>query len=260
MLANKAIIRESCELIMNSDWDGLRAWLQRNAKKFRKTNLQEAQRNSVLLVWLKLINHIEKDMPEIRFHLDWEVARMAGALDYHLNNWRKAIHMLIEAWPEQARIADFKGQTPLMLVADRGDTELTKLLAPLSDVDGQDYKGRTALHAAVSGRSTKCVTLVLDLNPDTTKITTENEGNTALHTAVRFGVPENVRLIVDEFPGLVLKTNALGQTPLDITNEILDNLPRWQEFMRTNNRKTGTEKDYRETVALLTEVAKKLNQ
>jgi hypothetical protein len=240
VLANKAIIRETFELIMNSDWDGLRAWLQRHAKKFRKTNLQEARRNSVLLVWLKLIN-------------------MARQLDHYLSNWGKAIHIIIEAWPEQARIADFKGQTPLMLAADRGDTELTKLLAPLSDADAQDYHGRTALHAAICGGSTECVTLVLDLNPDTTKVTTENEGNTALHTAVRFGVPENVRLILDEFPGLVLKTNALGQTPLDMANEILDNLPRWQEFMRKNNRKTGTEKNYRETIALLTEVANKLN-
>ena len=66
---------------------------------------------------------------------------------------RRAISFIIEAWPSQAGVADIKGQTPLMLAASEGDAELVNLLAPVSDINAQDYLGKTALHAAVSGKA-----------------------------------------------------------------------------------------------------------
>ena len=38
------------------------------------------------------------------------------------------MQMLLAEWPEQANLADFKGQTPLMLAANEGDAELVHLL------------------------------------------------------------------------------------------------------------------------------------
>ncbi len=230
----KAVFEETTPLIGKANWDGLREWMRRHAKQFREKNLKDARRDSVLLHWLKMLNST------------------SGMLRPGFNeNYRTAIYLLLEAWPEQAQIADFKGQTPLMLVADKGDAELTRLLvSPHSDVDAQDFMGRTALHAAVSGRSPECVAIVLEHNPDVALVTAGEE-NTALHTAVRFGVAECVRLIAAEFPGLVSKPNATKQTPLDMAHKILEILPEWQEFMRNKNRKTGSREDFEEIVEVL---------
>lgn len=235
----KAIARETFGLIEYADWAGLQAWMQQHAKALRKKNLKDARRNSVLLQWLKL-------HPVLSAYGAKEPLKVAQ----HMKNWRIAIRLLLEAWPEQATIADFKGQSPLMLAADHGDVELTKLLAPMSDVDAQDCQGRTTLHAAVAGRSPECVSVVLERNPDVAKVEF-GEGNTALHTAVRFGVPENVRLILEEFPGLGSKINAAGQTPLAMAHEIIEDLPGWQEYMRKANRRTGSKEDFEMIIALL---------
>ena len=231
---------ETFGLIEKADWDGMRAWMLQHAKEFRKKALKGARCNTVLLHWLKLGPELSKIG-----------ARFPQKLEAHLKNRKVAIQMLLEAWPEQATIADFKGQTPLMLVADNGDVELTKLLAPLSDIDAQDYIGRTALHAAVSGSSSECVALVLKCSPYVEDRVTIDEGNTALHTAARFGKPDNVRLILDEFPGLAGKANLTGKIPLKIAQEILVNLPRWRDYMQRQNRRIGTKEDFEKIVAYL---------
>lgn len=229
----KAAFEETVHLIGKANWDGFREWMRQHAKEFRKKNLKDARRNSVLLQWLKVLHSL------------------GGLLHPTFNeNCRTAIRLLLDAWPEQAKIADFKDQTPLMLVADKGDVKLTRLLAPLSDVDAQDHLGRTALHAAVAGLSPECVAIVLERNPDVV-LATVGEVNTALHTAVRFGAPESVRLIADEFPGLVSRLNAAKQTPLDMAHKILECFPDWCDFMRNKNRQTGSREDFEEIVVVL---------
>jgi len=246
-----AIFRETFGLINNENWAGLQVWMQRHAKAFRKTNLRDARRNSVLLAWLKRLHMLEGKPPAVRAMLPPEFIGELGKVERHMVNWREAIRLLLEAWPEQAMIADYKGQTPLMLVADYGDAKLTGFLAQISDIDAQDYLGRTALHAAVSGGAPACVAIVLDCGPYVDDKVTDGEENTALHTAVRFGVPENVRQILAAFPSLALKTNAAGQTPMEISREILGNLPVWREFMRKNNRKIGSIEDFETIITLL---------
>ena len=59
-----------------------------------------------------------------------------------------------------------------------------------------------------------------------------------------------VKLIADEFPGLVLQANLGGKTPLDLAQEILDDVSGWQAFMRRKNRQTGSRQDF-ETIATL---------
>lgn len=251
MLQFEAVAKETFGLIECADWDGLHTWMRRHATAFRKKNLKDARRNSVLLQWLKLLHMFESKLSVFKAMVPLEMSGEMDRVAQHMKNWRVAIRLLLETWPEQATIADFKGQTPLMLAADYGDVELARLLAsmPDMDVDAQDHLGRTALHAAVTGRSPECVTIVLDRNPDVAKATFDEE-NTALHTAVRFGVPESVRLILEEFPGLVSKTNAAGKTPLAMAHEILENLPEWQAYMRKEKRRTGSKKDFEAIIAL----------
>lgn len=245
------IFKETIALIANADWDGLRTWLKKNARNLSHRNMKEARRNSMLLLWLKMLNYFEKTLPQLKALTPFELRRDVDHVEQHMKNWRLAISILLESWPEQALIADFKGQTPLMLVIDSGDIKLTKLLAPLSDIDAQDYLGRTALHAAVSGGSPECVSIILELNPLVGAKLTFSEKNTALHTAVRFGVPEIVSLIHDEFPGLASQVNHENQTPVTMTQDILANLSSCQESMRKQNRHIGSREDFTNIITIL---------
>lgn len=234
-------VKSLLRLTMAGDTAGLDAWLKANAKLYRKTYFEDARRDSLLLRMLKLLSGFEK--PAIAVPSEPQIAHTVSTI-------RTCIVGLVTAWPEQADMADFKGQTPLMLVADAGDVHLTTLLAKQSDVDQQDYMGRTAFHAAVASRSPPCVAAILDSNPNTLLVT-KDEGNTALHTAVRFGQPECVRLIVDEYPGLVSHPNAQGLTPSDLAQDILTNHQAWQIHMARANRATGSNTDFEAILALL---------
>jgi hypothetical protein len=249
----KAVFEETFGLIEYADWDGLNVWMKRHAAKFKDKSLKNARRNSVLLLWLKMLNTFEGRLPMLRKMTPPEFSGEIRKIEKHMVNWRVAIRMLVEAWPAQAKIADFKAQTPLMLTANNGDTELTCLLAPLSDIDAQDQLGRTALHSAVAGRSAECVAAVLKMSPDVLKAS-EGEKNTAAHTAVRFGWLEGLRLILDEFPGLAAVENAAGQTPLAMARELLEYHEEWRTYMENQKaRQVGTKADFEAVVALLEE-------
>ena len=239
----EAVLGETFGLIEKSDWEGLQLWMKRHAKKLRTLNFKDARRDSVLLLWLKMLHTAEKNLPAIKADLPLHLVDPFKQVENHVLNRRKAIELLIQAWSVQAKIADFKGQTPLMLAADNGNTELTRLLAPLSNVNAQDHVGRTALHSAASGRSPECIAIVLEQNPDVLKVT-KDEQNTALHTAVRFGQPDSVRLILEEFPGLAMHPNLVGDSPLVMAKKLLADLPGWQDFMRKQKRRTGDKADF----------------
>lgn len=246
----EAAMGETFSLIETADWDGLQLWMKRHAKQLRDGNFKDARCDTVLTLWLKFMNGLESTLPAMKAMLPTGMTKDFEKVEKHLQNRRHAIELLLKAWPEQACNADFKGQTPLMLVADNGDVELTRLLAPHSNVNAQDFRGRTALHSAVSGRSPACVAIILDCNPVVTTVTPD-EKNTALHTAVRFGQPECVRLILDAFPSLALAANSAMHTPLDMALDILGNLSGRQNFMQKENRQTGSQEDFEQIVAHL---------
>lgn len=168
-----------------------------------------------------------------------------------MQNLRRSISVLVAKWPGQAKLADFKGQIPAMLAANAGEYELLMVLLPASDLATQDYKGRTVLHAAVAGRSRRCVQAVLDVMDDVSKVTKDHEEHHALHTAVRFGEPSVVKLLADEYPGLVIQQNADGQKPLDLARKILHDVRQWRSTMRQLGRETGSQSDFEEIVRLL---------
>lgn len=240
--------RTVCHALMGfsakSDWDSLQTWLKRSASKYQRARFVDARRDTVLLLWIKFMHGIDSQLPMAAAILPDASNQNLSQLNTMVQGWHTATKLLIEAWPQQAKIADFKGQTPLMLVADHGDVALTKLLAPLSDVDAQDFIGRTALHSAVSGRSPECVAIVLEREPLVANKVTKDEKNTALHTAVRFGQPESVRRILEAFPGLAVQANAVGQTPFYMAMDISENWIEWTQYMRQENRQTGSSNDF----------------
>ena len=249
-----AAFEETLDLIFSADWEGLQRWLKRHGSKLQDARFPDARRDSLLLRWMKMQSDFQKKLPALKMMTPEKMAGEYVKVEKLINNWRKAIDLLIQAWPEQARIADFKGQTPLMLAADNGNAQLTRLLAPLSDVDAQDHVGRTALHSAASGRSPECMAIVLERNPEVVKVT-KDEQNTALHTAVRFGQPDSVRLILEEFPSLALQPNIAGDTPLAMAKDLLTDLPGWQDYMRRQNRRTGAQTDFEAIIVQLEEAS-----
>jgi ankyrin repeat protein len=90
----------------------------------------------------------------------------------------------------------------------------------------------------------------LDSNPDVAKVT-EGEEQTALHTAVRFGQPDCVLLILNAFPSLASQANAAGQTPLDMARDLLENSVAWHAYMHKENRRTGSNEDFEKIIAAL---------
>lgn len=251
----EAVLAKTSELIEIADWDGLQLWMKSHAKQLRKANFQDARCDSVLLSWLKLLHTFESKLPILRTRLPQDMTGEFGKIKKHMLNQRKAIGLLLEAWPEQAKIADFKGQTPLMLVADNGDADLTRLLVPLSDLDVQDFRGCNVLDAAASGRSPQCISILIDRykknDAEGFETVTPDEKNTALHTAVRFGQPQCVQLILGGFPSLASRANDSGQTPLSMAIEIFENLHGWRRFMEKNNRRTGSKEDFEAIIKLL---------
>lgn len=240
-----AVLKETFGLIEKGDWNGLRAWLKRRAKDFRKKTLHSARCDSVLLQWMKFQGWFGQMITTAVLSERQDFANGIGKISAHRENRREAMRILLEEWPEQANLADFKGQTSLMLAADGGDVELVRLLLETgADVDAQDYLGRTGLHSAATGRSAKCAELILDRAPQVASGITYDEGNTALHTAVRMGAVDCVKLMADEFPSLVSQTNFSQKTPRDLTQEILEDVSKWQAFMSRKNRQTGTRQDF----------------
>jgi hypothetical protein len=106
----------------------------------------------------------------------------------------------------------------------------------------------------VTGRSIGCVKLILKHNPDTSK-TTSGEDQTALHTAVRMGAPEISSLLMEHSPCLTLQKNVHGQTPLELAEEILKDLSKFQAFMATQRRRPiGSKKEFEALLAMLRDV------
>lgn len=200
---------------------------------------------------LKWLYEFEDKLPSLRAMTPPELQGEIFKIEQHLRNRRHSIRLLLDAWPEQAKLVDFKGQTPLMMAANHADFHLVELLLPLSEIDVQDYLGRTPLHAAVAGRSLDCLAAVLALNPDVMRVS-HGEENTAAHTSVRFGWVDGLRLLLEEFPGLVGVRNFFGQTPIVMAKELLENHESWRTFMRKQKaRAIGTRNDFERIVELL---------
>ncbi|ROH85700.1 ankyrin repeat domain-containing protein [Pseudomethylobacillus aquaticus] len=243
--------KDTFGLIEKADWDGFNRWLSKNGNCLRHSDFKDVRRSSALMQSLKWLYEFEDKLPSLRAMTPSELQGEIFKIEQHLRNRRHSIRLLLDAWPEQAKLVDFKGQTPLMMAANHADFHLVELLLPLSEIDVQDYLGRTSLHAAVAGRSLDCLAAVLALNPDVMRVS-HGEENTAAHTAVRFGWVDGLRLLLDEFPGLVGVRNVFGHTPIVMAKELLENHESWRTFMREQKaRAIGTRSDFERIVELL---------
>lgn len=240
--AFKKIFGDTFGFIEYADWEGLRAWLKKHRRSLGKKTLCEVRGDSMLLACIKFLY-----MDGLE-HLP--VPR--GKLLNHMANRRKAIALLVEEWPEQLNIVDFKRQSAAMLAAQQRDIEtLGRLLAAGADVNLQDYKGRTVLHSAVTGGSMECLAAVLKHKPDRQWVTAE-EGNTPLHTAIKMGLPGILHPLIAYAPEWVHTKNSFDFTPLGFAEKIIiPDLPAFQHLMAQHGRTVGAQGDYEECLATL---------
>jgi hypothetical protein len=228
-----AALKDAVAHIAARNWDGLHSWFKTN-RTLHRAHLKDVRGDTVLTLWLKMRS--DESLPaEFRANL------------------LLAIEMLVEAWPAQANLADFKSQTSLMLAADAGLERVVAgvLRCPQVNVDAQDYLGRTALHAAVTGNSKECVRLLLNRQPDMLRVT-YGEGQTALHTAARMGCIEIAAMIKEEFPFLVDRKNVDDRTPAEECKDSLQSYDVFAEALAAHGRVPPSPDALRSTYAMLT--------
>jgi hypothetical protein len=252
----RKLFRDLLPLFKSGDHAGLKIWIK-SSHQLLTSNLPDVEGNSVLMALMKMHSGLVRVFPmlqrEIPVELRDEMERFGNMLD----EWKAFIALMIKESPKQLDIADLKGQTPLMLMADEGDQDMVEILLKAgADPDLQDWKGRTALHAAVASRNPECVRWLLEQQPAVSDKVSKGEGNTVLHTAVRFGQPECVRLIAHEYPSLREQSNAEGATPFAMARDIQSSWEDWHAFMGSQNRTTGSRLDFDEIVQFLSEPVK----
>ena len=229
-------LEDAARLILKDDQEGLNSWLTKHQRTLARAHLKDVRGGTVLTLWLKISNDVR--FLEVR------------------PKWISAIERLIEMWPAQAGIADFKGQSPLMLAADAGlDNLVIRLLdCPGASLDAQDYIGRTALHAAVTGGNLACLEMMLDRQPDMTKVT-QGEAQTVLHTAARLGRREMASRILDAYPFLSGLKNVHGRTPVEECAWSLDDYDVYSETLASHGRSPASRETLRSVLAVLNTAA-----
>jgi len=258
LLVSDKLIAETKPLISNADWTNLNSWFKKNPK-LKNSRLKEVRGNTVLMHWLKMHYKFEELPSNFNAHLSGDLSNKFETMTSYFEKLPTAICHLIEEWPKQVLITDFKLQTPLMLAANQGDLTFVKaFLSSQTNANQQDFKGRTALHAAVFGRSLDCVQEVLAHSPNLTQIMS-NDTLSVLHVAVFVGSPEIVKILIRHTPELKEHKNGNGLNAFDSAKVLISEITQPSDFqnfktyMKSENRKIGTLKDFQEVVAILSE-------
>lgn len=252
------LIDMATPIIHEGDWNKLDIWFKINSK-LKDKQLKYVQGDTVLMVWLKMLYSLDEKIPTIKAQLPIKQKDELIQLSNYLKNWRNAICLLMEKWPKQMTLTDFKLQTPLMLAANQGDLHLVKaLLKSQTDVSHQDFKGRTALHAAVFSRSLDCVQEVLSHSPNLTQIISKDT-QSVLHVAVCVGSPTIVIALIRNSPELKKRRNGNGLNAFEFAKKLLSeisqpsNFQEFKNYMKSEKRDIGTLNDFHEVVAILSE-------
>lgn len=205
-------------------------------QKLLETKLRDVRGDTAFGMLMKCQNTVEKH-------------KLANVPDATFVKLRGQLHSVARKLGAKAFEAlDFKKQTTLMLAADAGDVELVRILLEKKiDCDVQDVLGRTALHASAASRAEECYLLILKKGADPTKKTVD--GNSALCTAVKFGLVEAVeatlRIWADEF-------NAEERTTLrELALNIYRDYKKWRRALGEEGRKIGPKLAYEKISQML---------
>ncbi|QXH46198.1 ankyrin repeat domain-containing protein [Pseudomonas xanthosomatis] len=217
--ASKRMLHALMELFCSNDQFGLQSWIKAN-RKLLASSLPDVDGNSVMMLLIKMHSSFMAKLPLIQQlapkELSEETLRMANMLEH----WGRFFELLAVHAPAQLNITDLKGQTPLMLMAEAGNTELLKVMLQAgADPDLQDWHGVTALHSAIKSRVDSCVDALLDNPCRLDNVTVD--GQTVLHTASWTANRHAIERLLQRAPRLAWQRNAHGQTPLELVEKLI---------------------------------------
>ena len=216
----KALLKDLMPLLMSGDQGGLSQWISAN-RALLKSPLPDVEGNSVLMSLIKMHTQFSSRLPLMRQMIPFELQGEQHRFETMLKNWRQFFGRLVKESPKQLNIADLKGQTPLMLMAEAGDTELvTIMLQAGADPNLQDWQGMTALHSACKSLVDGCVDALLDYRCALGKLT--QEGRSPLHTASWAGHIHAAKRLSQLAPRLVWQRDANNMTPLELAESLIE--------------------------------------
>lgn len=144
---------ETMDFVLHADWDGLEAWMGRNAE-LRDKRLRNVRGETVLTIWLGGLYRFRTQKSQL-FELNskYSLEEVTPVVNNLALNLREAIYRLVKRWPKLVNLADFKKQTPLLIAARHGDAEMVDaLLEAGANADWRDWRGDSAMDlAAASG-------------------------------------------------------------------------------------------------------------
>lgn len=213
------LFRDLLPLFKSGDQAGLKTWIKSN-RQLLKSSLPDVEGNSVLMSLMKLHSGLVRVFPMLQREIPVELRDEGELFGGMLEQWKAFLALMITESPKQLNIADLKGQTPLMLMAEDGDTVMVKtLLQAGADPDLQDWKGMTALHSACKSRVKDCVEALLS-HPCRLDVVT-HEKRSPLHTAAWSGHLHAVRSLAQLAPQLIRERDSHGDTPLELAEDLL---------------------------------------
>lgn len=207
-------LEPAIRVFMTGDMSSIEEWINLNHKKYNKS-LHYVTGDSLLLSWIKCRSHFQGQLPKMKqmapVDLQPELQRMETTLEV----WRHAIRYLAQKATKQINLTDFKGQSPLMLAAEAGDSELIQAFLEVgADPNLQDYQGKFALQAAVKTYDNASVDIILSHTCDLSLTTMD--GRSVLHTATWCGNKYAVEKIIELSPKLAWQRDSNGMTPLEL--------------------------------------------
>ncbi|QDO75013.1 ankyrin repeat domain-containing protein [Aeromonas caviae] len=215
------LLNDLLPLFKAGDQGGLQKWINAN-RSLLKSSLPDVDGNSVLMALLKMHSLFLQNMPMMKQMVPLELQSETRRFEAMLAHWRSFIGQLAQESPKQLNIPDIKGQTPLMLMAEKGDTELvTIMLKAGADPEIQSSSGMTALHSAIKSGVDSCVDILLDHPCKRDNLT--DDGQSPLHTASWTANLHAVRRLLQLSPKLTRQRNSQGMTPLERINYLIDN-------------------------------------
>lgn len=227
-LATEEMLEKLMPLLSSNDQEGLQAWIKSN-HKLLNSSLPDVDGNSVLMLLIKMRTGFLKQLPQLQQMVRFEMKGDSSLIGVVLVQFRQFLTLLINECPKQLNIPDFKGQTPLMLITEEGDTELVKVMLQAgADPEIQDWEGMTALHSAVKSGVSSCVDALLDHPCRLDKLT--HDGQSPLHTASWTANMHAVKRLVEMAPDLAWQRNSQKMTPLERVEDMIEN-PQALKFL-----------------------------
>lgn len=214
----RKIIEVLMPLFFSGDQEGMRAWIKNN-NSLLKSSLPDVDGNSILMLLIKMHTTFAQGLHKL------PTATLGGEqknFEAMLENWWQFFGLLAQQAPRQLNITDFKGQTPLMLMAEAGDSTLVGImLQGGANPELQDYQGMTALHSSIKSRADSCVNALLDHPCSLDKLT--YDGQSPLHTASWTANLHAVSRLLKLAPELAWQRNSHGVTPLEQVEFLIEN-------------------------------------